>query len=169
MSRKRICRRCRSSISVAGATAGASIAGIDLALRRLLASPKFLVRVERDPATVPAGTAYRLSDLEIASRLSFFLWSSIPDDTLLDVASKGGLKTAGWARAAGAADACRSEVSGVHRQLRRPVAAAAESEDQAAQLARVPRLRRQPAHSRSGPRRNCSSRRSCARIAACST
>jgi mono/diheme cytochrome c family protein len=68
--------------------------GIDLALRRLLASPKFLVRVERDPAAVPAGGAYRLSDLEIASRLSFFLWSSIPDDTLLDVASKGGLKSA---------------------------------------------------------------------------
>ena len=67
--------------------------GIDLALRRMLSSPKFLVRVERDPASLPAGSAYRLSDLEIASRLSFFLWSSIPDDTLLDVASKGGLKT----------------------------------------------------------------------------
>jgi mono/diheme cytochrome c family protein len=72
---------------------GSFDAGIDLALRRLLASPKFLVRVERDPATVPAGTAYRLSDLEAASRLSFFLWSSIPDDTLLDVAGKGGLRT----------------------------------------------------------------------------
>jgi len=67
--------------------------GIDLALRRMLSSPKFLVRVERDPASLPAGSAYRLSDLEIASRLSFFLWSSIPDDPLLDVASKGGLKT----------------------------------------------------------------------------
>ena len=73
---------------------GSFDSGIDLAMRRLLASPKFLVRVERDPAAVPAGTAYRLSDLEIASRLSFFLWSSIPDDTLLDVASKGGLKSA---------------------------------------------------------------------------
>ena len=73
---------------------GSFDSGIDLALRRLLASPKFLVRVERDPAAVPAGAAYRLSDLEIASRLSFFLWSSIPDDTLLDVASKGGLKSA---------------------------------------------------------------------------
>jgi len=72
---------------------GSFDSGIDLALRRLLASPKFLVRVERDPAGVPAGAAYRLSDLEIASRLSFFLWSSIPDDTLLDVASKGGLKS----------------------------------------------------------------------------
>ncbi|HVQ15819.1 MAG TPA: DUF1592 domain-containing protein, partial [Vicinamibacterales bacterium] len=73
---------------------GSFDSGIDLALRRLLASPKFLVRVERDPMAVPAGGAYRLSDLEIASRLSFFLWSSIPDDTLLDVASKGGLKSA---------------------------------------------------------------------------
>jgi hypothetical protein len=73
---------------------GSFDSGIDLALRRLLASPKFLVRVERDPMAVPAGAAYRLSDLEIASRLSFFLWSSIPDDTLLDVASKGGLKSA---------------------------------------------------------------------------
>ena len=73
---------------------GSFDAGIDLALRRLLASPKFLVRVERDPAPVAPGAPYRLSDLEIASRLSFFLWSSIPDDTLLDVASKGGLSTA---------------------------------------------------------------------------
>ena len=72
---------------------GSFDAGIDLALRRVLASPKFLVRVERDPTTVAAGTAYRLSDLEAASRLSFFLWSSIPDDTLLDAAGKGGLKT----------------------------------------------------------------------------
>ena len=72
---------------------GSFDSGIDLALRRLLASPKFLVRVERDPAAVPAGAAYRLSDLEIASRLSFFLWSSIPDDTLLDIASKSGLKS----------------------------------------------------------------------------
>jgi hypothetical protein len=69
-------------------------AGIDLALRRILSGPKFLVRVERDPASIPAGTAYRLSDLELASRLSFFLWSSIPDDVLLDVAGKGGLRTA---------------------------------------------------------------------------
>jgi hypothetical protein len=72
---------------------GSFDSGIDLALRRLLASPKFLVRVERDPAAVAPGAAYRLSDIEIASRLSFFLWSSIPDDTLLDVASKGGLKS----------------------------------------------------------------------------
>jgi hypothetical protein len=72
---------------------GSFDSGIDLALRRLLASPKVLVRVERDPASVAPGAAYRLTDLELASRLSFFLWSSIPDDTLLDVASKGGLRS----------------------------------------------------------------------------
>jgi hypothetical protein len=68
-------------------------AGIDLALRRMLSSPKFVFRVERDPAGIPDGAVYRLSDLELASRLSFFLWSSIPDDELLEVAAKGGLKT----------------------------------------------------------------------------
>ena len=66
--------------------------GIDLALRRLLASPKFAFRVERDPAGVAAGSAYALNDLELASRLSFFLWSSIPDDELLALAAKKTLR-----------------------------------------------------------------------------
>jgi mono/diheme cytochrome c family protein len=67
--------------------------GIQRALQRLLASPRFLLRMERNPATGPAtaGTLYRLSDLEVASRLSFFIWSSIPDDELLDLATKGRL------------------------------------------------------------------------------
>jgi hypothetical protein len=67
--------------------------GIELALRRLLASPQFLVRAEREPAAVATGRAYRITDLELASRLSFFLWSSIPDDELLTVASQGRLST----------------------------------------------------------------------------
>ena len=62
-------------------------AGIETALQRILASPKFVFRVERDPAGAPP--VHRITDLELASRLSFFLWSSIPDDELLDVASKG--------------------------------------------------------------------------------
>ena len=62
--------------------------GIELALRRLLASPQFLVRAEKEPAATPAGRAYRVSDLELASRLSFFLWSSIPDDELIGLASQ---------------------------------------------------------------------------------
>jgi len=68
-------------------------AGIDLALRRILSSPKFVFRVERDPSNVASGAAYRLPDLEIASRLSFFLWSTIPDDRLLELAEKGTLST----------------------------------------------------------------------------
>jgi hypothetical protein len=66
--------------------------GIDMALRRMLSSPKFLLRVEPDPAGAVPGSAYRLSDLALASRLSFFLWSSIPDDELLTAAAKGDLK-----------------------------------------------------------------------------
>ena len=65
--------------------------GIELALRRLLASPQFLVRAEREPANVPVGQPFRITDLELASRLSFFLWSSIPDDELITVASQGRL------------------------------------------------------------------------------
>ena len=61
-------------------------AGIQTALERVLASPKFTFRVERDPANAAVGAVHPLSDLELASRLSFFLWSSIPDDTLLDLA-----------------------------------------------------------------------------------
>jgi mono/diheme cytochrome c family protein len=67
--------------------------GVQTALQRILASPKFAFRVERDPAGVAAGSVYRISDLELASRLSFFLWSSIPDDQLLRVAAAGMLHT----------------------------------------------------------------------------
>ncbi|HEX2854260.1 MAG TPA: DUF1592 domain-containing protein [Opitutaceae bacterium] len=66
-------------------------AGIENALSAILVSPRFLIRVEEDPAGIAAGTVYRISDLELASRLSFFLWSSIPDDALLDAAVRGDL------------------------------------------------------------------------------
>jgi mono/diheme cytochrome c family protein len=66
--------------------------GIQAALERLLISPQFLFRMERDPANLDPGGLYRISDLELASRLSFFIWSSIPDDELLDVATRGRLK-----------------------------------------------------------------------------
>ncbi len=66
-------------------------AGVELALRKVLVSPEFLFRIERDPADVPPGTPYRLSNIELASRLSFFLWSSIPDEELLGLAERGGL------------------------------------------------------------------------------
>ena len=65
--------------------------GIQFALERLLADPDFLYRVERDPVDAPRGAAYPISDVELASRLSFFLWSSIPDDELLAAAENGTL------------------------------------------------------------------------------
>jgi len=71
-------------------------AGIEMALRRMLVDSEFLIRIERDPAPASAGTrpgsSYRISDLELASRLSFFLWSSIPDAELLDLAERGRLR-----------------------------------------------------------------------------
>ena len=76
----------------ASAQAGGFDLGIQKALERLLVSSQFLFRIEREPANVAAGTAYRVSDLELASRLSFFIWSSIPDDQLLDAAVAGRLK-----------------------------------------------------------------------------
>ena len=66
-------------------------AGIGTALERMLVSPEFLFRIERDPASLAAGATYRISDLQLASRLSFFLWSSIPDDELLELAEDGKL------------------------------------------------------------------------------
>ena len=67
-------------------------AGIESALQLILASPEFLFRIEEDPANLEANAAYQLGDLALASRLSFFLWSSVPDEPLLTVASQGKLK-----------------------------------------------------------------------------
>ena len=69
--------------------------GIRAALTRVLASPEFLYRVEQDPAGLAPGGVHRLSDLELASRLSFFLWSNLPDDELLDLAAAGKLSKPG--------------------------------------------------------------------------
>jgi mono/diheme cytochrome c family protein len=75
-----------------GRKAGDFEAGIRLAVQYLLASPSFLFRVERTPSPVPRGGIYRLSDLELATRLSYFLWSSAPDERLRTLASAGRLK-----------------------------------------------------------------------------
>jgi hypothetical protein len=68
--------------------------GIEMALRSILLSPKFLFRLENQPPNLAPNTPYRLSDIDLASRMSFFIWSSIPDDTLLDLAAKGTLHRA---------------------------------------------------------------------------
>ncbi len=67
-------------------------AGIEWAIERVLVAPDFLFRIEHDPAGAKPGAAYPISDLELASRLSFFLWSSLPDDELIDLAARRKLK-----------------------------------------------------------------------------
>lgn len=66
--------------------------GIESALSAILANPQFLFRVERDPPGVAAGSTYRVGDLDLASRLSFFLWGSIPDDELVELAAREELR-----------------------------------------------------------------------------
>jgi mono/diheme cytochrome c family protein len=78
----------------AGRSDGKSFdAGIQYALERLLVDPDFLLRVYRDPAPTAQAATYKLSDIEVASRLSFFLWSSIPDERLIALAERGQLTT----------------------------------------------------------------------------
>ncbi len=78
-----------------GRAAGDFENGIEMALRAVLVSPEFLFRVETDPDGAAGSGAYRISDLALASRLSFFLWSSIPDDELLETAASGRLRNPG--------------------------------------------------------------------------
>jgi hypothetical protein len=75
-----------------GAAEGGFEKGVSFALSGILAHPKFLYRVEPVPASIPPGVSYELTSLELASRLSFFLWSSVPDETLLEIAVDDGLK-----------------------------------------------------------------------------
>jgi Protein of unknown function (DUF1592)/Protein of unknown function (DUF1587)/Protein of unknown function (DUF1595)/Protein of unknown function (DUF1588)/Planctomycete cytochrome C len=74
-----------------GRANGSFTTGIELVLRRILASPSFVFRPEREPVGLASGTPYRVTDFELASRLSFFLWSSIPDEELLRLAGEGKL------------------------------------------------------------------------------
>jgi hypothetical protein len=75
-----------------GRKAGDFDDGIEMVLARILASPQFIYRIEEEPANLKSGQAYRVTDVDLASRLSFFLWSSNPDEQLLKVATSGRLK-----------------------------------------------------------------------------
>ena len=77
-----------------GRQSGDFDSGIQEALARVLVAPRFVYRAEEEPATIASGQAYRVSDIDLASRLSFFLWSSIPDDELIEAATKGRLRDA---------------------------------------------------------------------------
>jgi hypothetical protein len=76
-----------------GARRGGFESGIEVALRAILVSPEFLFRFESEPPNIAPKAAYRITDLELASRLSFFLWSSVPDDELLEIAAQGRLRS----------------------------------------------------------------------------
>ena len=78
-----------------GRAAGGFDDGVELAIRRLLVSPEFLYRIEADPDGAAPGAPYPVADLDLASRLSFFLWSSIPDEELLAAAEAGRLRDPG--------------------------------------------------------------------------
>ena len=143
-------------------------AGIEMALSAVLVNPQFLFRIERDPPAFPPDTAYRVSDVELASRLSFFLWSSIPDDELLDLAAAGQLARAGGARAASAADAGRSAVALAGHQFRRRSGCTCAIWTRSLPTCGCFPTSTTTCGRRCGRRRSCSSRASCARTAACS-
>ena len=122
----------------AGREQGAFDTGIEFGLRAILANPKFVFRAEgRSPES-------RIDDYDLASRLSFFLWSSIPDDELLGPGGEAPAAHRRDAGAAGAPHARRSPGRCAGEQLRRPVAAAPEPAKLGARQGGVPGLRRQP-------------------------
>ena len=112
-------------------------AGVEMALSAIIASPEFLFRIERDPAGAAPGTPYRINDLELASRLSFFLWSSIPDDELLDLAARGDLDKPAVLERQVARDARGSAIVQPDHQLRVAVAASAQPQLDVARHAAV--------------------------------
>ena len=132
-------------LRISAAREGSFEHGIQMGLERILASPQFMFRVERDPAGAAPGSVYRISDLELASRLSFFLWSSVPDDELLTVAAAGEAEGPAMLEQQVRRMLADPQARRAGHQFRRAVAAAAQRPQRAAQLRRVSRLRRQPA------------------------
>ncbi len=118
--------------------------GIETGLQRILSSPQFVFRFERDPADAAEG-AYAISDSELASRLAFFLWSSIPDDELLELASRNRLSRPAVLEQQVRRMLADPKATALTQEFRGTVALSAQSRDQGRVDARVPGLRRQPA------------------------
>ena len=127
-----------------GRSNGSFSTGVQFGLRRILASPSFVFRPEVEPASVAVGAAYRITDTELASRLSFFLWSTLPDDQLLRAAREGRLSQPAVLRDRDATDARGPAFIRVRQQLRRAVAAPAQPSRHHPELGPVPGFRRQP-------------------------
>ena len=104
--------------------------------------PEFLFRIETDPADVPAGAKYRVSDLALASRLSFFLWSSLPDEQLLDLAAQKKLHEPAVLEQQVKRMLADPKVGCPDRQLRRAVAVPAQSEERVAEPGCISGFRR---------------------------
>ncbi len=144
-------------------------AGIQSALERLLVDPQFLFRIELDARPAGGQIAHRLTDFEIASRLSFFLWSSIPDDELLAAAARGQLKDPSILRAQDTAPARRQPVGRARPELRGAVALPSKRPGRRARRQRVPGCSTTTCGRRSSAKPSCSSPASFATIKALST
>ena len=140
-------------------------AGIEAGVQRILASPKFVFRVERDPQTVKVGEAYAHHRLRAGVAAGLLPLEQHPRRSAAAGGEPGTAARARRPRARGQAHAGRSQGRAAVHQLRRPVAVPAQPEDAAAELDGVPGLRRQPARRASSTRRGCSSTASGARIA----
>ena len=119
--------------------------GIEAALQRVLVDPEFVYRSEPEPAGLPAGKSYRISDLALASRLSFFLWSSVPDDELIDLAAQGKLKDPAVLETQVRRMLADPKSEALISQLHRAVVGRAVAENQRAGGESLSRFRRQPA------------------------
>ena len=162
-------RRRSRSITTRAPNGGDFDGGIRAAVSRMLVSPWFLFRVEGDSPDVPAGSNHAVSDFELASRLSFFLWSTSPTTSCSTLAENGELREREHARGAGAPHARGLALRRDDRELRRPVAAAAQPRvARQAGLPAVPGFRRQPAQG-IPPRDRAAVRERAARRAARST
>ena len=131
----------------AGRADGDFEAGIELALSSILVNPQFLFHIERDPPNTPSGTAYSIDDVTLASRLSFFLWSSMPDDELLDRAESGELSRPEMLAAASTAHVGRQAFAIARHRFCGPVALSSQSGCGQSRYAAVSGFRRQPAAS----------------------
>ena len=141
-------------------TGGSFDAGVENALAFMLVSPQFLYRFERDPEQVPADGVYRLTDLELASRLSFFIWSSIPDDQLLNLAVAGKLHTPAVLDQQVKRMLADERARALGSELRRPVAVSAQPEEPATRTRTSSRTSTTTCGRRCSAKRRCSSRAS---------
>ena len=130
-------------------------AGIQAALERILVDPEFLFRVERDPPAAAPSTPFNLGGLDLASRLSFFLWSSVPDEELLETAIAGKLNDPSSPGRPGAENARRSPLPDSGDELRNPVAASPKPPGRHSGREPVPGMGRQSAGGAPAGRRSC--------------